>query len=527
MPVESSRRSLLFGALSTGALSATAPLSGRVRTAGPDSATDQIYPGGYRVAAPPLPAGEPVLISTSLGRLQGIRSGGLDYFRGIPFAEPPVGAARFMPPRPVRAWSGVREANKNPPAAPQIGPVVEAPGTSEDCLYLNIWAPAHSGPHPVYVFIHGGANLSGYSLEHRIDGASFARDGIVCVNIGYRLGAFGFLEFGRLLGQAYRGSANNGLRDILLALQWVGQHIANFGGDPTAITVGGQSAGAENALALTSSPIAKGLFRQIVSQSNGGHSRWTLEEAEAVARSFAEEAAKLGVRSTDLPSAPVDRLIAAQGKANLQGLRGMIDGTLLPGQPYHASRWMNQSSRKLLIGFNRDEAALFGQPDPNKFSPQEKAAFASYREAFPGESVAVQALQFRSVMQFGLSSALFADDFIRSGGQAYFYEWSWVPDTGRFLGKAFHGIEQPFVWDNPRSIAFRDVLPDPAHAPLASRVHQRWVDFIKTGVPSGPQLVPWPEWRPSSRAVLRINAQDQAGVSSIMNTNWYEGFIPV
>lgn len=522
------RRAFLANAVAGMVWASVWPAGAQGASPGQDRGGPGLYPGDYRVAAPPVPAGDAVAVSSPLGRVVGIESRGIRYFRGIPYAQPPVGERRFRPPEPLKPWTGDRDATRNPPAAAQFGPVLEAPSLSEDCLYLNIWAPSRPGPHPVYVYVHGGGNVSGYALEHRVNGASFARDGVVCVNVGYRLGIMGFLELGELLGPDYAGSGNNGLKDIIAALEWVKASISAFGGDPANVTLGGQSAGAFNVISLVSSPAANGLFNRAISQSGSGHGISTQARAHSVAQNFAFQASEAGIEVGTLPSVAMDKLIALQAACLPVGsLNGFIDGSILPDHPYHCAQWLSNRSRSLLIGANRDEVAVLGGADPARFSPEERVAFRSYRASFADEPIGVAAVRFKSAMQFGLPSALFADAFARSHGRVFAYEWTWAPTSGRYAGAAFHGAEQPFAWDNPRSIAFRDVTPIPEHAVLARRVHQRWVNFICNGHPSPHAEVLWPRWQSTARQVLRIDTNDRAAASSIMAVPWYAGHIAI
>ena len=165
----------------------------------------------------------PDVIETSLGKVQGKRIGDTIAFLGVPFAEPPVGALRFLPPRPARPWSGVRSTTEYAPAPAQLSR--KKIRISEDCLYLNVWMPETPGPHPVFVWIYGGGNTTG-AAGGIADGSHFARNGVVCVTPAYRVGALGFLDLSAELGDEYAGSGNNGLRDQVLALQWVRDNIA-------------------------------------------------------------------------------------------------------------------------------------------------------------------------------------------------------------------------------------------------------------------------------------------------------------
>jgi para-nitrobenzyl esterase len=520
------RRTLLAGSVGGVIASVTPPLFGQAHKVGPDSGASGLYPGNYRVAAPPIPDGHPALVKTRLGTLEGMESGRIRYFRSVPFAEPPVGPLRFRRAEPVKPWQGVRKATANPPAAVQSGIVAEAPRVSEDCLYLNIWAPSTRGPHPVYVYVHGGANVTGYSLEHRVNGANFARDGIVCVNVGYRLGAFGFLELGEVLGAEYAGSGNNGLYDLITALEWVRDNIQEFGGDPHNVTIGGQSAGAFNVLSLAASPVGKGLFRRVISQSGSGHGTSTREAAQAAGARFLAAATARSMSAADLLTASPDMLLELQDSAIVPGiLNGFIDGDFLPDLPYRLNRWMQVPDRQLLIGYDLDEVAVLGGADPATFSLIDRIAFDRFRTTYPQGTERQQAIRFRSAMQFGVPSALYADAFALSGGRVHAYEWRWTAESGRFAGTAFHGIEQPFVWDNPRSIAFRDVTPLPSHRLLAHRLHRRWVSFIRSGNPAASGTPEWPSWLPDERRILAIGDRDTVDRSRLLPARWAEGVL--
>ncbi len=505
-----SKRDFLVSSAATGLLFSARAALGQAPTprAGADGGgvapVSDPYPGNYVVKAPAVPPGEPTFVTVREGRLQGVQAGSVRYFRGIPFAAAPVGNLRFKPPRAVQPWQDVRLALENPPASMQNSFLAES-GTSEDCLYLNIWAPTAPGPHPVYVYIHGGANNSGYSLEHRVQGASFARDGIVCVNIGYRVGALGFLELGGLLGDEFAGSGNNALRDQLFALQWVQANIAAFGGDPKQVTIGGQSAGGFNVCSLIASPLSQGLFRAAISQSGGGHGVRTLEQARAAADRFAGTLRAQGGNIADLQSMPVQLIMAAQDATGNSSNGGVIDGKVLLQHPYESVRKGRAKNIRVLMGANRDEmVVLGGAPDPARFNEAQKTAYARYQALHAGVPAEVLLVRFAGEQLFGAPTDIFADNHAAAGGAVYVYRWERPADTGKFKGTAFHGIEMPFVWDNIASLAFRYVVPEPKLQPYADAVHRLWVSFIRDGIPGAPGVPPWPAWKPDSRRYLRI-----------------------
>src|SRR6202789_368142 len=212
------------------------------------------------------------LVRTPLGSLRGEVMEGVRVFRGVPFAEHPVWKLRFRPPVKVKAWGAERNATRFAAEAVQDGDkgVVK----SEDCLYLNVWTPPDAKGLPVFVWIYGGGFTGGSALAPIFDGKEFAKAGVVVVTVAYRLGMFGFLEMEPLLGAEYAGSANNALRDLICALEWVRDNIAAFGGDAKRVTLGGESAGAKLADVLMGVPEAQGLFAQVISESGGGGGGW-------------------------------------------------------------------------------------------------------------------------------------------------------------------------------------------------------------------------------------------------------------
>jgi para-nitrobenzyl esterase len=217
--------------------------------------------------------------------LSGETVDGVNIFRGVPFAQPPVGDLRFKPPLPPLAWSRVRDATKF--AAAPVQPGLDHVPQSEDCLALNIWSPAPAKNLPGFVWIHGGGFTGGYAFDPLANGTKFAKDGIVCVTIAYRLGVLGFLDVAPLLGNEYEGSTNNGLRDLVAALAWIQQNIEPFGGDPSKVTIGGESAGAKLNDILAGTPSATHLFHQLISESGGAERVAEASGAMAVAQGFA------------------------------------------------------------------------------------------------------------------------------------------------------------------------------------------------------------------------------------------------
>src|SRR6266487_2556659 len=311
------------------------------------------------------------------GAVRGRAESGVAASLGIPYAAPPFGPNRRLPPQPVPAWAGERDATAFGPTVPKgdyppqyapLFPEVVIPG--EDCLNLNVWTPdPGAGGLPVLVWIHGGSFMNGSGSVGAYDGAAFARDGVVCVTINYRLAAEGFLFLGD-------GIANLGLLDQLAALRWVQENIAAFGGDPGRVTVAGESAGAMSVTTLLSMPLAAGLFGQAIAQSGAGAHTLTADEGRMVSGYLAEA---LGVPPDrdSIKAVPLEKLVQAasdlvvevqttpdparwgQLTLSLLPFAPTIDGSILPAAPLASFAAGQGGNVPLLIGSNRDEARLF------------------------------------------------------------------------------------------------------------------------------------------------------------------------
>jgi para-nitrobenzyl esterase len=298
---------------------------------------------------------EAAVVTTQSGKIRGVSAdvtgSGMTVYRGIPYAAPPTGAWRWREPRAPIPWSGVREASTAPPGCMQTVAPNRLPWTdeymhhgavSEDCLYLNLWTPAHSAADhlPVLVFIHGGAFSEGSVSVPLFDGAALARRNLVVVTINYRLGALGFLAHPALTQEsAHHASGNYGLMDQVAALRWVHTNIAAFGGDPNRVTIAGQSAGAISAYLLTVAPQAKGLFQRAIIQSGPGAlaafgiatgktATTTLEDAQKAGVDFATGLGAL--TAPELRSLPAARLLIRPSDSNPVRFGPVVDGWFLP-----------------------------------------------------------------------------------------------------------------------------------------------------------------------------------------------------
>lgn len=328
--------------------------------------------GQTQVVEAPVP-GDPVAIDT--GKLSGklLPSGVRAYF-GVPFAAPPTGDLRWREPQPRQSWNGVYNADRFAPECIQIlrphtiNHYFGEEATAEDCLYLNIWAPpasAKAEKAPVILWLYGGGLSIGSASMPIYGGENLAKQGVVYVTAGYRVGALGFMAHPELTtGSPHHASGNYGHLDQVAALQWIQRNIERFGGDPSRVTVMGQSAGASSAFSLQASPLARGLFHRIVGMSGGG----LRAGGDPISQTEAEQSGlelqrALGVKSiADLRNVPADRILAAQAEFQLGGTAGTVrfrpnlDAYFMPRTPKEIFASGEQNDVPLLIGFTRDES---------------------------------------------------------------------------------------------------------------------------------------------------------------------------
>ncbi len=456
--------------------------------------------------------GPSVDVRTPLGNLRGFTSSkGIYVFRGVPFAEPPVGLRRFRPPVSVRPWSGVRDATQFKPAAMQPN----RNDVSEDCLYLNVFAPQGSGPFPVFVWIHGGGYTGGSPSDAIFDGTGFAKQGIIVVTVAYRLGVFGFLDWSPMLGPDYADSANNALRDLMTTLKWVHANISSFGGDPSRVTVGGESAGAKLTDTLMGIEEAKPLFQAMISQSGGAERIRTEANSAEVTRVFAEQLRPM------LDEQMTPRIASGQTLLNAQQalidawdgnfpLRVESGGVLLPQRPLPAIARGSTRGKRLLIGTNRDESALFlgdhpaapltqrnlGNTTLAKFEP----VLAKYKQLYPEMTPAQLNIRALTAEEYWVPSMRVAAAHVSGGGRAWCYRLDEEAASGRFAGEAYHSFDLGFVWE-------RLAKSEPAAAQhLTVEMHDAWAAFIKGAAPSANGLPAWPQWNPKTRPTMLLNS---------------------
>ena len=460
----------------------------------------------------------PVPLNTPSGQINGLLLNGVRAYRGIPFAQSPVGQLRFKPPVKITPWAGVLDASKFKSAPMQSGNG-RNPRLSEDCLYLNVWAPQGSGPFPAFVWIHGGGFTGGYAFDPTTNGTQFASEGVIVVTIAYRLGVFGFLDFGELLGEEYSGSANNALKDLIAALEWIRDNIEAFGGDPDRVTVGGESAGAKLTDILMGVPSARSLFHQTISESGGAERVATRSGALAVASGFADDWNRKPDSTTQsLLTADPTAIIEVQNQFMNRWpqhfpLRCELDGSLLPRLPIETINTGNTRGKRLLIGTNREESALFDGPadirdvtasDLGNLPLQNfEQVFVKYNSLFPSMTPKQLRIRALTAEEYWIPSVRVADANDHGGGQTWMYRLDFAETGGGLKGYAYHSLEIGMVWGKPHL----DVPNAADEVSLGKQVHSAWLSFIHGDVPKADGLPTWPQYQKNSRATLTLNTQ--------------------
>ncbi len=469
-----------------------------------------------------------MIVETQYGRVQGISDGAIGVWKGIPFAQPPVGPLRFHAPQRPLPWTGVRDATSFGSIAAQsnetMGFFAAIPEvSSEDCLFLNIWSPgADDKRRPVLFWIHGGAFVGGSGSTGWYDGKAFASNGdVVVVTINYRLGALGFLHLADIEGADEGFSSNCGLLDQIAALEWVHDNIAAFGGDPQNITIFGESAGAMSIGTLLAMPQAKGLYQRAILQSGASHTIHEAEKATGITRALM---AALDVQQAkDLLTVPLERLLEIQGKISVPGgglpFEPVIDGKTLPQRPIDAIANGAADGIELLIGTNRDEMRLFTLMDPGEavfkmpllermFGDKAEHVAAVYEaDAGSREDAWIDILTDRT---FRLPAIILAERAVERGVRVWMYRFDWPSQEFGGQLKACHALEVPFVWNNLEKPGVAMLTGDaPVRQKIAEAMHEAWIAFACTGKPAAAVLPEWPAYDKERRATLLFNEEYQ------------------
>ncbi len=477
------------------------------------------------------------IVQTGYGPVRGCNDGRVKVFKGLRYAAPPVGDLRWRAPVPPEPWTDVLDATTFGPVSPQPrSPIPMGLGTraDEDCLFLNIWAPSTAdAPKPVMVWVHGGAYIFGSGSQPLYDGSVLAGDSdVVVVTINYRLGALGFLDF-----SAAGFDSNVALRDVLAALRWVRDNIAGFGGDPDRVTLFGESAGGGIVTTLLAVPEAAGLFSRAIAQSSPATSIYDRERAGAVADLLLE---RLGMTAAEAHQAPVQALVDASQQVFDQvpvatpgrlAFAPTVDGDLVPDYPVTLARAGKTHPVPLLIGTNKDEAALFRFMRSPLMPIAPKTIRTMFDEiandqpglqlptaeqigsAYPAKLARTRSLGVASDMGFRMPTVWFAEGH-SAVAPVYLYRFDWATPLFKAirLGAA-HATELIYVWGNlvsgPRDVTFKLGGLKTGEA-LSERMRTRWTTFAANGDPNVPLGQPyWAPYRTDDRASLIIDREDR------------------
>jgi para-nitrobenzyl esterase len=467
----------------------------------------------------------PVADTTS-GKIRGvIEENKVRAFRGIPYGASTEGANRFMPPVKPEAWTGIRETVEWGPEAPQ-GPHTEIPevaatipkglAISEDCLHLNVWTNGlDARKRPVMVWLHGGGFTSGNGCYSMYDGANMARKhDVVNVTVNHRLNSFGFLYLAELGGPKYANASNCGILDVVAALEWVRDNIANFGGDPNNVTIFGQSGGAGKVSTLLAMPSAKGLFHRAIIQSGSNIKGVPRADATKTAQTLMNN---VGVKTVaELQAVPMHQLISATLSTRGLRLGPVVDGKTLPGDPFDPAAPALSAEIPLLIGSVEFEVNFF----PNtKLDPIDDAELhAAVKQATRAEDekvdqlIAVYRKGRPKASDIDLSEIIASDGFrtpvITEGERkseqtapVYMYYFTWKSPVRDGKLKAFHTLEIPFVLENVDEAKSMTGLGSDRYA-LQEKMSGAWAAFARTGDPNHKGLPKWPAFKTDQRATM-------------------------
>jgi para-nitrobenzyl esterase len=527
-----SRRSVLAAGTSVGALAAF----------------------GASAAFVPSPP-PPVLVRTTSGPVDAYGDGGVWAYKGIRYGAPPTGALRFLPPQKPKRWTATKHAQEFGPPAMQMpsGTAGEEPKTdlakslqsvyptlaewkenSEDCLFLNVWtpfgAPGAAGKRPVMVWLHGGGFAYGSGAWPSYDGGNLAKNGdVVAVTLNHRLNAFGYMELGDIFGADYAQSGNVGMLDIVLALQWVRDNAHAFGGDPGNVTIFGESGGGAKVSTLMAMPAAKGLFHKAIVESGPGIKGVPKDAATKDAKDILAQLKISDVKA--LQAAPAGDIVkAAFAVAAQRGpgseirfLAPVVDGAVLPADPFDPAAPAQSADVPLIIGTNKDEMTLFmaGQPWFGKLTddqlaaqtammggPNAPAILAALKEAHPDYSPTYLMTEFVTTTFMWGGSVTLATRKAAQSPPVYMYQLVWETPIGNGVFKSPHTLEIPLVFDTVE--VSRPLLgPGPAPQQLADQMSAAWVAFAKTGNPNNPAIPNWPAYNAAQRATMMFDVSSR------------------
>jgi para-nitrobenzyl esterase len=472
-------------------------------------------------------------IKTEQGKATGktINDGKVKAFLGLPYAAPPVGDLRWKAPEPPAKWKGERDATKFGAHCAQNhvfdDMVFQDAGPSEDCLFLNVYAPADatkSSKLPVMFWIHGGGYSGGGSSEPRHNGDFLPLKGVVLVTINYRLGIFGFLATSDLAKEANGSAGNYGLMDMVAALQWVKANIKDFGGDADNVTIFGESAGSFAVSTLMAAPTAKGLFAKAIGESGGAFSDvLPMDTLEAREKKDDEFVATLGVKSlAELRALPTDKILdAVKGKRT--GFSSDVDGKLLTEPVPETYAAGKQAHVPLLAGWNRDEGSWLGNGmTVEKWKGMAAGMFkdraAEFLSIYPGatdEEAIESAGAFGGDSFIAFSTWRWLEAHRKTGDSPvyrYHFELRALPSKFHPGTFAFHSDDIEYVFGTLDTRPGETVRPEDRK--LSDEMMSYWTNFAKTGDPNGAGLPVWPKYG-AGDALIHLNDPITSGPDTL------------
>lgn len=471
------------------------------------------------------------VVKTNYGLVEGYTtSSKVHVFKGVPYAAPPIGENRWKAPMPLESWKGKKVCTQYGPIAMQDKPApfrgytqeLIPPGDaiSEDCLHLNIWTnnTKKSAKKGVLVWIHGGAFMGGSNSVPIYDGEALAQKGIVFVSINYRVNVFGFLAHSELSAESpTKTSGNYGLLDQITALRWVKENIQNFGGDPTNITIAGQSAGSMSVNCLVSSPLAKGLFQKAIAESGACFTSGnplvktpSMQQEEQEGANFLK---KCGVSS-------IKELRALPSEVIVQNVKRffapVIDGYVLP-EPIPAIVSKKKDNPIILLtGWNEHEGGKKVPPTTLKeyeesvekrFKENSSKVLEAYAPTNE-QDIATKKAKLESDVIFGLQNYTWANIHSQNGRKVYLYRFAHeIKPKGDALYGAFHTAEVPFAFDN---LKFFNRDWEQQDHQLSKSMSSYWVNFVKNGNPNGASLPTWQPYTGEKKMIMMFNEKPSA-----------------
>ncbi len=495
------------------------------------------------------PAPVTPIIELRNGKIQGLKDNGIDAFLGIRYAKAPLGELRFKAPQPPVAWDGIMDATDLGAPAMQMysasGPNTsdftrqmqtifptgaESKIDNEDSLFLNVWTPAADGEkRPVMVWFHGGGYAYGSGGWAAYNGRNLAEKGdVVVVTVNHRLNMFGYMYLGDKFGSAYADSGNVGNLDLVASLEWVKENIGAFGGDASNVTIMGESGGGSKVSHMLATPAADGLFHKAIIQSGPGVTSGKKAKAAKTTETLLAEA---GVRTlSDLQTIPAEDLLAAARRVNARtpssGLGGglnfgpIVDGTVLPRDPFVPAAPEQSKDVPVMIGWNKDEMTLFTASQPwfgtldeaglakmaAGMGPTGPALAAAYKAENPDYTPTHIANRVMGA-RFVTGSYLLADQKVRKGGApVYMYRLTWETPANGGVFRSPHTLDIPFMFNNAEESR---VLVGPGEEPLKleAMMSDAWLSFARTGTPESALLPDWPAYTVSDRPVMEFDLE--------------------